>query len=137
MKYLVGFLLIAFVRGGVYLDLAGIGQTCGGNGFNITGFNVSPTPPAPCGNPFAITITGTFITSTSVSQIFIYENYENRQYYSQYVTISGSYVVGQAATFNFLFVPSQCSSGSYTDQISIQSQNPQQTLACWQFSYTV
>ena len=137
MKMLSMFVLLAVASANMSLNELEIGQTCNSNGgFTVTSFSVSPYPPVGCAVQ-AVTMTGTFTVDTCPSQINIRETYNDSQNYSQNINISACYKKGDVNSFQFNINTFNCSPGSYKIQVALQVQNPQSTLSCWQYTYTL
>lgn len=137
MKFIVALALLGLVSANSALEMYDIGQACQNDGgFTVTSFTVNPYPPQGC-SPQAVTMTGTFTQNACPNQININENYNQRQSYNQNINLSGCYTSGTTYTFNFNINAFQCNSGSYSIQVSLNQQNPQQRLACWEYQYTL
>jgi hypothetical protein len=132
------FLILIF---GVFsnsdIDNLSIGQPCPSTGgFKVTSYTVSPFPPSGCAASQA-TLTGTFTGSYCPEEILVHEDFNQRQGYYQTVPVSGCYTNGQAYSFQFSLNTFMCVSGNYGVQLYLNNQNPLETIACWQYTYTI
>ena len=138
MKVLSIVALIAVASASGIIEALGIGQACNSNGgFTITSFTVNPYPPVKCAVQ-SVSLTGTSTSSYCLNQIHIHEVYNQRQGYDQQINNNTCLTSGQSATFNFNINTFQCNAGNYQIQVTLQTQNPQQSdVACWEYSYTL
>ncbi|OMJ83088.1 hypothetical protein SteCoe_16070 [Stentor coeruleus] len=137
MKFILALAILGLVSANVALEAYDVGQSCNSDGgFTVTSFTVNPYPPRGC-SPQAVSMTGTFTQNACPSQIHINENFNQRQSYNQDINISGCYNSGATQTFNFNINAFQCNSGSYTVQVTLNEENSEQHLSCWQYQYTL
>lgn len=115
------------------IDAVEIGQPCPSyNGFVTSSFNANP--PQTC-TPYTANWAGKFAGNYCPNQILIHETYNQRQGQYSVVNITQCFTNGQEFTFTFNIVPFICVSGMYGAQIYLNT--PQETISCWQYTYTV
>ena len=115
------------------LQALDIGQPCPSyNGFITSSFTA--TPSSTCA-PYSASWSGKFQSNFCPNQILIHETYNQRQGQYSVVNITQCFTSGQDFTFNFNITPFICVSGMYGAQIYLNT--PQETISCWQYTYTV
>ncbi|OMJ95762.1 hypothetical protein SteCoe_841 [Stentor coeruleus] len=157
-------LLIVAVFSNSALESLSIGQECPSTGgFKISSYTVTPFPPSGCASSQA-TLTGTFTGSYCPYEILVHEDFNQRQGYYQTVPVTGSYCPyeilvhedfnqrqgyyqtvpvtgcytnGQVHSFQFTLNTFMCVAGNYGVQFYLNNQSPLETIACWQYTYTI
>ena len=141
-KIVIIFVVIASVYAGNSIDefLApiGTGQKCDNpiDAYTVTSFDVSPYPPQR-GVEIVTTSVGTFTQAETITGIHVIIFLDGRSFYQETIAESGSYSVGQSATFTYSQkLPSIAPRGSYKITGGLINSSGTQ-ISCWQVTFNL
>lgn len=138
MKAFALITVLFIVHASPYLELRilnSMGQSCSlFPSLSVSNFTVAPWPVTASMN-LNCNLVGTFGKDEVVEEVIIGQHYKTAWNYRN-VTINKAYVKGDIFNFSFS-VQAGSDSGTYEEQITVRQNATQNTLSCWQFSYSL